>query len=68
MKMFLVFIILSFLLISSNKAHTPGTVTVDTFTFGKILHAFDIVLVKFDEKHRMYSKKKQKIFYSINFF
>ncbi len=52
------------LLISSNKAHTPGTVTVDAFTFEKILRTFDFVWAKFDTKFRMYLKEK-KIFYSI---
>jgi hypothetical protein len=42
-----------FLLISSNEAHTQGTVTVDTFTFQKILQNFDVVLAKFDDKFRM---------------
>jgi hypothetical protein len=41
-----------FLLISSSKAHTPGTVTVDKFTFDKIIRNFDIVLAKFDDKYR----------------
>jgi len=39
------------LLISSSKAHTPGTVTVDTFTFDKIIRNFDVVLAKFDDKY-----------------
>jgi L,D-peptidoglycan transpeptidase YkuD (ErfK/YbiS/YcfS/YnhG family) len=42
-----------FLLISSNEAHTQGTVTVDTFTLQKILQNFDVVLAKFDDKFRM---------------
>jgi endoplasmic reticulum protein 29 len=43
--------ILFFLLISSSHAHTPGTVTVDKFTFDKIIQNFDIVLAKFDDKY-----------------
>jgi endoplasmic reticulum protein 29 len=42
---------LCFLLISSSNAHTPGTVTVDQFTFDKILRNFDTVLAKFDDKY-----------------
>jgi len=42
---------LFFLLISSSKAHTPGTVTVDSFTFDKIIQNFDTVLAKFDDKY-----------------
>jgi len=49
---------LFFLLISSSKAHTPGTVTVDSFTFDKIIQTFDTVLAKFDDKYRMYREKK----------
>ncbi|CAF1162528.1 unnamed protein product [Rotaria sp. Silwood1] len=40
-----------FLLITSNKAHTPGTVTVDKYTFDKIIRNFDAVLAKFDDKY-----------------
>ncbi len=55
MQVFYVFCAtLVFLLISSSKAHTPGTVTVDSFTFDKILRNFDVVLAKFDDKYRMY--------------
>jgi len=43
-----------FLLISSSRGHTVGTVTVDTLTFDKIIQNFDVVLVKFDDKYRMY--------------
>ncbi|UJR13184.1 hypothetical protein I4U23_000206 [Adineta vaga] len=35
----------------TSHAHTPGTVTVDSSTFDKILRNFDIVLVKFDDKY-----------------
>ena len=45
---------LFFLLISSSKAHTHGTVTVDIITFDRILQNFKTVLVKFDDKYRMY--------------
>lgn len=38
-------------LILSIKAHTPGTVTVDSFTFNKIIDNFDVVLAKFDDKY-----------------
>lgn len=48
------------LVISSSLAHTPGTVTVDTFTFDKILRNFDVVLAKFDDKYRMYSSIKDQ--------
>ncbi|UJR28609.1 hypothetical protein I4U23_009842 [Adineta vaga] len=34
-----------------SYAHTPGTVTVDSLTFDKILQNFDIVLAKFDDKY-----------------
>ncbi len=55
MKMFSIFsTTFLVLLISTITAHTPGTVTVDTFTFDKILRNFDIVLAKFDDKFRMY--------------
>jgi len=47
MKMFLVFF---FLLIATSAAHTPGAVTVDKYSFDKILRNFDIVFVKFDDK------------------
>ena len=43
-----------FVLIGLSRAHTPGTVTVDTLTFDKIIRNFDVVLAKFDEKYRMY--------------
>ncbi|CAF3195125.1 unnamed protein product [Rotaria socialis] len=36
---------------SESKAHTPGTVTVDSLTFDKILRNFDVVLAKFDDKY-----------------
>ena len=52
--MFLAFTNLFFLLIISSKAHTPGTVIVDTLTFDKIRYQFDVVLAKFDDKYRMY--------------
>jgi hypothetical protein len=52
-----------FLFISSNDAHTQGTVTVDTFTFNKILQNFDIVLAKFDDKFRMYLETKNDFIY-----
>jgi hypothetical protein len=52
-KMLLAIAAVFFLLISSNEAHTQGTVTVDTFTFQKILQNFDVVLAKFDDKFRM---------------
>lgn len=45
---------LFFLLISSIQGHTPGTVTVDKFTFDKVVKNFDVVLAKFDDKYRMY--------------
>jgi len=52
MKVFYSFYVtLFFLLISSSKGHTPGTVTVDTFTFDKIVRNFDVVLAKFDDKY-----------------
>jgi hypothetical protein len=56
MKMFVAFSSATFffVLISSIKAHTQGTVSVDTFTFDRILSKFDIVFVKFDDKFRMY--------------
>ncbi|CAM2697907.1 unnamed protein product [Rotaria socialis] len=38
-------------LVISSKAHTPGTVTVDSLTFDKILRNFDVVLAKFDDKY-----------------
>ncbi len=58
------------LLISSSQAHTPGTVTVDTFTFDKIIRNFDIVLAKFDDKYRTYDffltkKLCLKLFFSL---
>jgi hypothetical protein len=58
MQMSLVYSVgLFFLLISSSKAHTQGTVTVDIITFDRILQNFDTVLVKFDDKYRMYLKQ-----------
>jgi endoplasmic reticulum protein 29 len=55
MKFFYTFSALFFfLLISSTRGHTLGTVTVDTLTFDKIIQNFDVVLVKFDDKYRMY--------------
>jgi len=52
MKVFYSFYVtLFFLLISSSKGHTPGTVTVDTYTFNKIIQNFDVVLAKFDDKY-----------------
>jgi endoplasmic reticulum protein 29 len=43
--------IICFVLISSSKGHTPGTVTVDQFTFNKVIQNFDVVLAKFDDKY-----------------
>ncbi len=63
--MFIAFITLFVLLISSSNAHTQGTIGVDVLTFDKILRRFHTVLVKFDDKFRMYSKRKNVIFYSI---
>lgn len=64
MRMFLVlFSTLLFLLISTNQAHTPGTVTIDELIFERILQNFEIVLVKFDVKFRMY-----KIYFILFFF
>jgi len=55
MKMSVIYSVgLFFLLISLSKAHTPGTVSVDIITFDRILQKFDTVLVKFDDKYRMY--------------
>ena len=51
--------ILLFIIVSS-KAHTPGTVTVDVFTFDKMLKAFDVTLAKFDDKYRMYLILREK--------
>jgi len=56
MKMFLVFF---FLLIATSAAHTPGAVTVDKYTFDKILRNFDIVFVKFDDKFTSGDKHEQ---------
>jgi hypothetical protein len=53
--------IILFLLISSSKAHTPGTVTVDGFTFNKVLQNFDVVLAKFDDKYRMYHFEQKSL-------
>jgi len=39
------------LLISLSEGHTPGTVTVDSFTFKKVVRNFDFVLAKFDDKY-----------------
>jgi len=57
-RMFIPFITLFFLLISSSNGHTQGTIGVDVLTFDKILRRFHTVLVKFDDKYRMYTKKK----------
>ncbi|CAF1045449.1 unnamed protein product [Rotaria sordida] len=43
----------------SSKAHTPGTVTVDTFTFDKIRENFNVVLAKFDDKYPFGDKYDQ---------
>ena len=37
-----------------SQAHTPGTVTVDSLTFDKVIRNFDVVLAKFDDKYRTY--------------
>jgi len=47
------------ILISISKAHTPGAVTVDKFTFDKILRNFEIVLAKFDDKFPVGDKHDQ---------
>ncbi|CAF1189427.1 unnamed protein product [Adineta steineri] len=52
MKFFVIFsATLFFALILSIKAHTPGTVTVDSLTFDKVIRNFDVVLAKFDDKY-----------------
>ena len=57
MKYFYTFsAILFFASIALNTAHTPGTVTVDSFTFKKILRNFDVVLAKFDDKYREFDR------------
>ncbi|CAF1233025.1 unnamed protein product [Didymodactylos carnosus] len=40
-------------------SHTPGTVTLDKFTFDKIIETFDVVLVKFDERTARGEKQDQ---------
>ena len=42
------------LCVASSQAHTPGTVTVDSLTFDKVIRRFDVVLAKFDDKYRTY--------------
>lgn len=55
------------LFVASSYGHTPGTVTVDKFTFDKILRNFDVVLAKFDEKYRMYWFYEEKeIFFNFD--
>lgn len=57
---FLHFTILTLCLwISLTQSHTPGTVTVDTFTFEKIIRNFDVVLAKFDDKYPYGEKQDQ---------
>lgn len=50
---FLLFSTFFFLLISTNQAHTPGTVTIDALIFERVIQNFEIVLVKFDTKYGM---------------
>ncbi|CAF2828493.1 unnamed protein product [Rotaria sp. Silwood2] len=57
--MHLVFVTFFFLLILSSKAHTPGTVTVDTLTLNKIRQHFNVVLAKFDDKYPFGDKHDQ---------
>ncbi|CAF2495315.1 unnamed protein product [Rotaria sp. Silwood2] len=59
MKVLYSFCVALFLLITSNRAHTPGTVTVDSFTFDKIIRNFDVVLAKFDDKYPYGDKQDQ---------
>lgn len=51
MKFLFVFAtILCVLFVTVTRGHTPGTLTVDSFTFDKVLRNFDVVLAKFDDK------------------
>jgi len=59
MNRLLSFVFILVLSISTIFAHTPGTVTVDTFTFDKILRNFDVVLAKFDDKYPYGEKQDQ---------
>ena len=47
-------VVVLLLCVASSQAHTPGTVTVDTLTFDKVIRSFDVVLAKFDDKYRTY--------------
>ncbi|CAF0729102.1 unnamed protein product [Adineta steineri] len=52
MKLFDIFFATHFfVLILSIRAHTPGTVTIDSLTFNKIVRNFNVVLAKFDDKY-----------------
>lgn len=45
--------------ISFIFCHTPGTVSVDQYTFDKIIRNFDVVLAKFDDKYPYGDKQDQ---------
>ncbi|CAF0987492.1 unnamed protein product [Rotaria sp. Silwood1] len=64
--MYFVFGIFFFLLFLSTKAHTPGIVTVDTFTFNKIRKHFNVVLAKFDDKYPFGEKQDQFKKFALN--
>lgn len=59
MKLLSLFCAILCVLFTSSRAHTPGTVTVDTFTFDKVRRNFDVVLAKFDDKYPYGEKQDQ---------
>lgn len=59
MKVITFFIVTLSIFVSSTIGHTPGTVSVDQYTFDKIIRNFDVVLAKFDDKYPYGDKQDQ---------